>query len=336
MAGSWVRAGVLVGAPELITELGGDPRAVAARAGLDPRDIDQPDMPIAAAAVADYFEFAAEAVGRSDFGLRLAGRQSLAVLGPVWSLMSAARDVRQMLTDLARYFMIHTASAIVGAEALAEGVALTYSLATDTRVTDRQTVELGLAILTGELRRHAPPGWQPDLVQFRHDAPDDWTLHRRVLGPHLMFNQDRHALIVDNALLARPLAHAATAAHDRLRRSLDDQRGRDPARVRVQVETAIRALLPYSACSIELVADTIGLSERSLQRHLGASNLTFKDVRDQVRADLALGYLRQSALSLAQIGEILGYAEPAVFSRAFRRWYGRTARQVRREAATRP
>jgi AraC-like DNA-binding protein len=49
-----------------------------------------------------------------------------------------------------------------------------------------------------------------------------------------------------------------------------------------------------------------------------------------VRADLALKYLRQSALRFAEISEILGFAEPSVFSRSFRRWHGCTPREARR------
>jgi len=49
----------------------------------------------------------------------------------------------------------------------------------------------------------------------------------------------------------------------------------------------------------------------------------------RVRADIALKYLRQSNLQAAQIGEILGYSEPAAFTRAFQRQHGITPRQAR-------
>jgi len=39
-------------------------------------------------------------------------------------------------------------------------------------------------------------------------------------------------------------------------------------------------------------------------------------------------YLRQSSLGAAQVGEILGYAEPAAFSRAFRRQHDDTPPQA--------
>jgi AraC-like DNA-binding protein len=51
-----------------------------------------------------------------------------------------------------------------------------------------------------------------------------------------------------------------------------------------------------------------------------------------VRADIALKYLRQSSLQAAQIAEILGYSEPAAFTRAFRRQHGLTPSQARHGA----
>ena len=52
-----------------------------------------------------------------------------------------------------------------------------------------------------------------------------------------------------------------------------------------------------------------------------------------MRADLALKYLRQSTLQLGEISEILGFAEPSVFTRSFRRWHGCTPREARRRIA---
>jgi AraC-like DNA-binding protein len=73
----------------------------------------------------------------------------------------------------------------------------------------------------------------------------------------------------------------------------------------------------------------IDMSERSLQRRLAEAGMTFQQLRDRVRADIALKYLRQSSLGAAQIGEILGYSGPAAFSRAFRRQHGFSPQQAR-------
>ena len=70
-------------------------------------------------------------------------------------------------------------------------------------------------------------------------------------------------------------------------------------------------------------------SSRSLQRHLTHQSTSFSRMLDAVRADLALKYLRQSELAVADIAEILGFSETSALTRAFSRWYGHSPRRER-------
>ena len=334
MSGAWVRSGVLAGSASLIEELGGDPAEVCRLSGIAPAVLGDPDLPIAAAGVLSFLAQAATSCACPTFGLRLASRQDLSVLGPLWLLMRSADTVGQLIADLARYFVIHTRGANIGTQPGGNGsLFVTYHMARELPIDDRQVIELGLALFCNEMRSHAEPRWQPASVQFCHRAPPDPGLHRRFFGPALSFDQDRNAVRIDAVLLARPLA----AADERSRRIMSavfaGRQSHTPAAWLSRIEGAIRAMLPFSACSIDEVASAIATSPRTLQRQLAANATTFQKLRDQVRADLALKYLRQSALQLAEISEILGFAEPSVFTRSFRRWHGCTPRDARRRIA---
>jgi hypothetical protein len=102
---TWVRSGVLSGAADLVQELGGDPRALALQCGLEPAALDAQDLPVQGPAVVGFFEGAADATGCTDFGIRLASRQSFAVLGPLWLAMLRAPSVQDALEVLARCFI---------------------------------------------------------------------------------------------------------------------------------------------------------------------------------------------------------------------------------------
>jgi AraC-like DNA-binding protein len=73
---------------------------------------------------------------------------------------------------------------------------------------------------------------------------------------------------------------------------------------------------------MEVVADKLHMSERSLRRKLDAMDSSFKDILDDVRMHLASQYLTGSSMKTQQISELLGYSEVAAFNRAFKRWYG--------------
>ncbi len=328
-SGSWVRSGVLSGAPALIIELGGDLAQIFSATDITAEAIQEQDHPLNVKQVVNFLALAAHACNTEDFGLRLSTRQNFSVMGPIWTLIQNAETVRQMLTDMSRYFMLHTRGAIVGLERANDGVTLSYNLTTSVSGDDRQVIELGLGILCSDLRRHAPSGWQPRDVQLRYSQPKDLSLYRKILGPNIRFNQDNNTVTLDAALLDMPLATGSRQHHAMINNWLEQQRNHLPQTILLTVETIIRSLLPYSACTLSQVALALALSERTLQRRLGEINASFGGIRDHVRADLALKYLRQSNLSCSEIAEILGYSDLSALSRSFKRWHGITASQAR-------
>ncbi|WP_243788199.1 AraC family transcriptional regulator [Saccharopolyspora gloriosae] len=75
---------------------------------------------------------------------------------------------------------------------------------------------------------------------------------------------------------------------------------------------------------MEDVARKLHTTARTLYRRLNAEGTSFQTVRDEVRAALAEGMLRDGALSVDDIAIRLGYAEAASFIHAFKRWTGTT------------
>lgn len=327
MPGALIPSAILSGAVPLMAQLGAQAMAVAERAGLPPEALVHADLMVPAAAVMAFFEQAAEDTRCPTFGLRLGERGRLAaVVGPLWVLLRQARTVGQLCEDFARDFDLYTQVATLRYEPQPEGARLNWSVAVGQALREVQTTEFALALCCTEIRHRSPSGWQPRGVQFRHAAPADLSTHRRVFGPHLHFNQDSDALLFDAATLARPLEGGPYQSRQLMRAMLRLDDARVPLTLAAQVESVVRASLPFGPCGLKDVSQALGLAERTLQEHLQAQGRSFKDIKDAVRADLALKYLRHSELSLAEIAEILGYSELSALSRAFRRWHGQSAR----------
>ena len=68
-----------------------------------------------------------------------------------------------------------------------------------------------------------------------------------------------------------------------------------------------------------------------LYRRLKAEGTTFETVLDGVRHRLALDYLGAGKVSINETAYLVGFSDPAAFSRAFKRWTGRSPRQWRAE-----
>jgi AraC-like DNA-binding protein len=74
------------------------------------------------------------------------------------------------------------------------------------------------------------------------------------------------------------------------------------------------------------IARSLNQSASTLQRRLRSEGTTYQGLLDATRRDLALEYLRHGRHSLADVAFLLGFTEHGNFTRAFRRWTGKTPR----------
>lgn len=81
--------------------------------------------------------------------------------------------------------------------------------------------------------------------------------------------------------------------------------------------------------SVDLVAGKMGVSRQTLFRRLKAEGVTFQQVLDALRHRFAVHYLGGKKVSVNETAYLVGFSDPASFSRAFKRWTGSSPRAVR-------
>jgi AraC-like DNA-binding protein len=86
---------------------------------------------------------------------------------------------------------------------------------------------------------------------------------------------------------------------------------------------------PHGKANRQRVAKALGLTERTLAQKLGEENTSYEKVVDRLRHSLALQYIEEPSVSLAQIAWLLRYEGPSSFNHAFARWTGRSASEGR-------
>lgn len=114
-----------------------------------------------------------------------------------------------------------------------------------------------------------------------------------------------------------------------LRRQLADLDA--AALISAQVRSALLEGLPSGRTSVEATCKRLAMSKRTLQRLLRAEGTTFGAVLKDTRHGLALHYLRNTGITSAEIGFLLGFDETSSFYRAFRAWTGSTPEATRTE-----
>lgn len=103
----------------------------------------------------------------------------------------------------------------------------------------------------------------------------------------------------------------------------------DRANITMKVRAGIIERLPGGTPDQSSIAQALHVSPRSLQRRLREERTSFKHLLDETRRELALHYIRHRHRSLGEVAFLLGFSEPGNFTRAFRRWTGRSPREFR-------
>lgn len=167
-------------------------------------------------------------------------------------------------------------------------------------------------------------------VHLAYPAPAYSAEYDRVFGCPVTFGSDWSALRLDPRIASWPVAlqpryvfGVLTERADGLLNELEGART-----LRDRVEGVLLPLLHTGEVTADAVARALGFSRQTLFRRLKAEDLTYEQVLDGLRHRMALHYLRGRRASVNETAYLVGYSEPAAFSRAFKRWTGRSPREA--------
>jgi AraC-like DNA-binding protein len=319
------RLAVLHGYLELAASCGLDPVALLHREGLDPADLDAPDSWVPAVALARLLELSAVESGRDDFGILLAQRRRLSTVGPLSVVLREEPDLRSALGLLMRYEHSFNQAARLRLTETRGDATFTVAAEFGEPAPTRQALEWGVAALLGIIRLLRDPRWQPRAVCFEHRAPADLRSHLRLLGPRLRYAYGFTGLVFSARELAGPnvLAHPDDPLlRTYTRRFLRTLPPPPTSELVDQVRLVVEALLPIRRCTMTRVARGLGVTTRTLHRHLEAQGESFAGIVDRTRVSWAECRLAGDHYSITEISELLGFAAPSAFSRWFRRTFG--------------
>ncbi|GFG69959.1 AraC family transcriptional regulator [Mycolicibacter senuensis] len=327
---SVVRGTALSGYPELVAELGGDPAALLAAAGVPSGAAGTHEVFVPYRAVILAVEDAANATATPDFGRRLALRQDIGIFGPLGVAARTAATVGGGFSIVERFMSAY--SPAISARIIPGGKNSESFYAFDVLLERSpphpQTTELSLGVSLGIMRMMFDAPYAPLSVHLPHRALTPVRDYVAYFGCRPYFARPVAGFTFRTADLDRPL-HRDDQAHQAMVHYLRAVTDETPG-VAASVRVMARQLLPTGTVSLELIADELGLHPKALHRRLAAEQTTFAALVDGVRRDAADRYLRETDISLSHLARELGYAEQSVLSRSCRRWFGCSASSYRK------
>jgi AraC-like DNA-binding protein len=301
--------------------------ALAARAGIDPADLG-PDARVPRATLSRLWELAVEETGDPAFGLeasRFAAQTTFHALGYA---VLASVTLKDAFERIIRYRRLIGEVLVLRLVDMGDRYRFEIDIPAQAGVPFQAVDAIAATCVRQARLLHAPRACDPLRVTFVHPDPDDARPYQRTFRAPIAFGQRVNALeyaradIEDrlpagNAELARENDQVLVRYLARLER----------ARVATRVQQALLDALPDGAPTKSAIARTLGMSARNMQRHLAEEGTSFKDLLNEARDTLGRSYVEEGRLSVTEIAFVLGFADTSTFSRAFKRWTGKSPRE---------
>lgn len=320
--------------------------AELARIGLDRDGVSSGALRLQPGAEISFLFAACNALGNSGFAT-LAGLSYRDTTVQTACITKYSRTLRQAIDHSTRYYQtldpgLQSSLHVSGTSASFELQCSRCALSEHHRY-----VEFLMFSALSRMRRMTTESFLPIEIRFAHAAPEAARAINHLAGFPVTFGAARCEMLLPLSALKLPIpnydpslrAHLAGYS-DRTRRDGmrsngmgADQRDAQPglADLRERVESVLIANLPGQVVQADDVAGNLGMSRRTFARRMREQGLSYRGILDDLRCDLACGYLR-NGFSINEISFFLDYADPAAFSTAFRRWTGTSPNQYRRQA----
>ncbi|MDZ4778580.1 MAG: AraC family transcriptional regulator [Alphaproteobacteria bacterium] len=332
-----VSAGIVSGLAAFAASRGADRNALYARAGIDVEALDDPDARLPLESYKALLRAAQDMCADPALALHWGEAVDMAEVSIVGLIMNASETMGEAFAQMQRFGRL-----ALEVEGVSNGPRFDIAprdgqlWMRDNRFDPDDFPELtegAFARLVCGPRRFLP---KPHVLEIHvtHAAPAYRAEYDRIFQCPVKFNADWNALRVDPAtttwrvaLQPRYVFGVLTERADTLLETLNASKT-----TRDDVERLLLPSLHTGAASADAIATAMGFSRQTLFRRLKAEGVTYEEVLDALRYRMALHYLRGGKASVNETAYLVGFSDPAAFSRAFKRWAGKTAQEARLEA----
>ncbi|MGH8461260.1 MAG: AraC family transcriptional regulator ligand-binding domain-containing protein [Stenotrophobium sp.] len=326
-----IRAEALQGFSALVSELGGDAQRLLRRVHIDPAVQTREESFFPHRQLVHLLENTAEELACPDFGLRLAQRQDIGILGPIAVAARSCKTLGEALTLTGKFLFVHSPALRFRMKLQKDrsSILLATDLLLERIPNCRQIDELAVGVMHRMIKTLSNQRYRPLEAQFAHTHCASPKVYRKFFDCAVRFDQEVDGLLILVKDLEMPI-HEHNPQLKAIATGYLESHFTSPFSATAErVRAAVRRLLRVGAGSQQDVAAALLMHPRTLQRRLRDEQTSFDMIKDEVRKELAQRYLGQSLLPLSHITALLGYSEQSALTRSCQRWFGKPPRTLR-------
>ena len=326
-----IRGAVMGPIMRALDAAGADCDALLAEFGLSRRQLSNPYEIVALGRYVGAFERAAQVLDEPFLGLRLGAEMQLIELGPaglVFMSSPTLGSAMRKFTDVLGSWQSGTAVDLVRDNAWPMW---SYRIAHTQIWPRRQDAEYSVSAMCHMIRQVRGAAWTPVEIHFEHAAPADLKPYMRIFRVPVRFQQPASGVILHPHDLDAPLKSADVQMARMMERHATDLISRDtlPHSLVDQVRDLVTRRLAREKLVVADIAKDLGLSDRSLQRHLAEAGTSVRQIIREERERSVAVLREQEGMTNAAVARAVGYADATVLWRATRNWSRAGTRRTR-------
>lgn len=338
MSEATVSAGLAKGYFDFAVARGADAQALAACARIDPDLFEDLDNRVPFASYVALVRAGKDLCGEPALPLLFAEAVDMSEFSVVGLLANASETMIEAFIQLNRYGQL-VIEVDIGAPNEPSGGRFAYEFRdtgawlVDTRKNPNDFYELTESTFTRMItgpRRFLPRQHVLE-VHVTHPEPAHRAAYDQIWRCPIKFNAPWNAMRMDESLrmhrvqLQPRYVFGVLSAHaEQLLKDLETSKT-----VRGRVESLLMPILHTGEISMDAIAAKLSQSRQTLYRALKDEGVTYEQVLDEIRHKLAIHYLASKRVSVNETAYLVGFSDPAAFSRAFKRWTGKSPREMR-------
>ena len=314
---------------KVVEARGGDPASLFREAGLDPQLSLDPNARIPANQIEQLTLKAIDVLGDPCVGLHVVPHWHPSHLGALGYAWLASSSLRTALQRLERFLKLVTAIMTLTLEQRSEGLAVNFAAKSAFRsLPQRDDFFAGLVLRM--CRLNWGESLAPVRVTFEHERYPCCDAYGEYFRCPIEFSAAANTIVFASEAVDRPLASGnpqLAQIHDQIIvRYIATLDRNDIAQ---RTKGAILDRLQTGNVVDDDVAQGLHVSVRTLQRKLSDAGTSFRELVDETRREVAEAYIRDHSVSLSELAFMLGFSDASAFSRAFKRWTGKTPGEAR-------
>ncbi|SFD64150.1 AraC family transcriptional regulator [Spirosoma endophyticum] len=308
------------------SQLGADTKALARSIDISPEQLRDPDGRVEVRQVQALWREVTAATGDPNIALKLGEMINPVAFGVLSYVMMHSPTLGKAFEKLCQYQDIVCEGIRTTGRRSGHSFTLSLEITSSAIIYLDHTLNSELSIYLAAIRALIGYPVNATEIRFSYPHPADIREHSRVFAPaRLTFDAPQTEMILDAALLDLPVLNASPSLSILFEKHAADILNRLKApSLTTRVKSKIVTIMKGEEPTLATVADQLAMGVRTLQLHLKEEGTTYQQLLDEIRKELAVKHLQEANLSTTDIAYLLGFAEPSVFFRSFKKWTGQT------------